>query len=134
MVSNQGLPTTAITATQTNGPNMTRIIRFDSATPEVSTGHVSNPLEGKPQATTRNFFASPDQHFFAGVWESTKGKWPVNYTEQEFVHMLAGEAILTDELGQAEYVRAGDSFVVQAGFKGTWESLGEVRKLYAIYE
>ena len=113
---------------------MTSIIRFDSATPDVSTGPVNNPLEGEPQATTRNFFESPDQHFFAGIWESTKGKWPVSYTEQEFVHMLTGEAILTDEQGKAEHVKAGDSFVVQAVFKGTWESLGEVRKLYAIYE
>ena len=113
---------------------MTAIIRFDRATADVSTGPVSNPIEGTPQATTRNFFESPDQHFFAGIWESTKGKWPVNYTEQEFVHMLDGEAILTDAQGKAEHVKAGDSFVVQAGFKGTWESLGDVRKLYAIYE
>jgi uncharacterized cupin superfamily protein len=48
--------------------------------------------------------------------------------------MLAGEAILTDEQGNAERVKAGDSFVVPAGFKGSWESLGQVRKLYAIYE
>jgi len=113
---------------------MPTIIRFDTATPETHSSPIDRPLEGKPQATTRNFFESPDKHFFAGVWESTVGKWSVNYSEHEFVHMLAGEAILTDEQGHAERVRAGDSFVVPAGFKGSWESLGEVRKLYAIYE
>lgn len=113
---------------------MTAIIRFDTATPEVSSAPINNPIQGSPMGTTRNFFSSPDEHFFAGIWESTAGKWPVNYTEQEFVHMLTGEAILTDASGKAEHVKAGDSFVVPAGFQGTWESLGEVRKLYAIYE
>lgn len=113
---------------------MPRIIRFDTATPDTSSSPIDQPLEGNPQTTTHNFFTSSDQRFFAGVWESTAGKWRVNYSEQEFVHMLAGEAILSDEQGNAERVKAGDSFVVPAGFKGSWESLGQVRKLYAIYE
>jgi uncharacterized cupin superfamily protein len=113
---------------------MPEIIRFDRATPAQSTSPVGDPLEGSPVSTTRNFFESADQRFFAGIWESTRGKWKVNYTEQEFVHMLSGEAILTDEQGKAERFSAGDSFVVPPGFKGTWESLGDVRKLYAIYE
>ena len=113
---------------------MPAIIRFDTATPEINRGPIDKPLEGTPQTTTHNFFESPDKRFFAGIWESTAGKWKVNYAEQEFVHMLAGEAILSDEQGNAERVKAGDSFVVPAGFKGSWESLGQVRKLYAIYE
>jgi uncharacterized cupin superfamily protein len=113
---------------------MPEIIRFDTASPQTSAAPIADPLAGAPEATTRNFFESSDGRFFAGIWESTRGKWKVNYTEQEFVHMLSGEAILTSEQGKTEKVRAGDSFVVPAGFRGTWESLGDVRKLYAIYE
>ena len=35
---------------------MPTIIRFDTATPETSSGPIDNPLEGNPQATTRNFY------------------------------------------------------------------------------
>jgi len=112
-----------------------RIVRFDSAnTPEPESGHPATILQGNPRTVTRNFFSDQTGQFFSGIWESTRGKWRVSYTENEFVHMLEGEAILTAADGMAETVRAGDSFVVPAGFEGTWESLTDVKKLYAIFE
>ena len=47
--------------------------------------------------------------------------------------MLAGEVLLTSADGFAERFTAGDSFVVPAGFEGTWESITPVKKLYAIF-
>lgn len=112
-----------------------RLIRFnDAQAPEPEHGQPATILEGNPKTVTRNFFMDTTEQFFAGIWESTRGKWPISYSENEFVHMLAGEAVLTAEDGTAESVRAGDSFVVPAGFKGTWESLTDVKKLYAIFE
>jgi len=110
------------------------IIRFDRHQAEVESGRPDRVLAGDPATTTHNHYTSADGRFFAGTWESSAGKWAVHYTENEFVHMLAGEAILTGEDGRAQHVRAGDSFVVPAGFTGTWESLGKVKKLYAIYQ
>ena len=110
------------------------ITRFDEHQPDVDIGRPATILAGNPRTVTHTHYASPDQRFFSGIWESTPGKWPVSYSEHEFVHMLSGVAVLTCEGGESQRFQAGDSFVVPAGFKGTWESIGEVRKLYAIYE
>ena len=106
----------------------------DTDGPEPESGQPATILEGDPQTVTRNFFTDETEQFFSGIWESTRGKWRISYSENEFVHMLEGEAILTAEDGTAERVKAGDSFVVPAGFQGTWESVTDVRKLYAIFE
>ncbi len=112
-----------------------QLIRFDGGNqPAAESAPPSTVIKGNPMTTTRNFYADKSNHFFSGIWESTVGKWEINYTEHEFVHMLAGKAILTSADGVAETFSAGDSFVVPAGFKGTWESIEPVKKLYAIYE
>ena len=113
----------------------THLIRFTEAQiPQPEVGQPATILEGNPRTTTRNFFADQTEQFFSGIWESTSGKWRIRYTENEFVHMLEGEAILIAADGTAESVTAGDSFVVPAGFEGTWESVTPVKKLYAIFE
>ena len=72
--------------------------------------------------------------FFAGLWAGTRGAWRVHYREHEFCHLLAGRIALVSDAGaRCEFV-AGDSFVIPAGFSGTWEVLEDCRKLYAIFE
>ncbi len=91
-------------------------------------------LTGEPSERLNNAFTNEKENFFCGVWESTTGKWTLNYTEDEFCYMLEGKAILTDESGQTEIFIKGDSFVIPAGFKGSWETIGNAKKLYSIYE
>ena len=40
---------------------------------------------------------------------------------------------LSSDEGSVEY-EEGDAFVIDAGFRGTWESIGRVTKAYAILE
>jgi hypothetical protein len=47
-------------------------------------------------------------------------------------HILEGEVRLTDKDGTARTFGAGESFVVSAGFEGTWENLTHVRKVFFI--
>ena len=91
-------------------------------------------LSGTPQATVDNRYSDPSQQFHAGIWASTPGKWRIRYTEHEFCHLLEGHVRLTAEDGTAREFRAGDSFVVPAGFVGSWETLTAARKYYAIFE
>ena len=70
--------------------------------------------------------------FFAGIWEATPGKWRIVYEEWEFCHILSGVSVIEEEGGGAVTVRAGDSFVLRPGFKGTWEVLETTRKEYVI--
>lgn len=69
---------------------------------------------------------------YAGIWEATPGKWRVEYDEWEFCHILSGISILTEEGGEAHTLKAGDSFVIRPGFKGTWEVVETTRKQYVI--
>lgn len=91
-------------------------------------------VEGKPEGRANNQFTNAKENFFAGVWESTEGCWNLSYTEDEFCVILEGEAIITDADGEETHVKQGDSFTVPAGFKGTWRTIGQVKKWYAIYE
>jgi uncharacterized cupin superfamily protein len=112
------------------------IIDFRNAPAETS---VSRPaadklLEGSPQHTARNFFSDTTGQFFAGVWESTPGRWRVRYSENEFCHITRGKVLVEDESGHSWAFEAGDSFVIPAGFAGVWKVLEPLSKLYVIFE
>ncbi len=55
---------------------------------------------------------------------------PLGY--DEFLTVLSGKLILTDEQGTAEEYLPGDSVVVPKGFTGTWQMLGNYRDMYVI--
>ena len=111
-----------------------QIIRFGVNAPEAEKGKPSNILSGAPQTSVQNYYTDKSGRFFSGQWESTPGKWTINYTEDEFCIILEGRAVLTDESGKTQTFDAGDAFVIPAGFKGTWETVAKVRKYYAISE
>ena len=109
------------------------VIRFRPEPP----GEQAEPkdvIAGAPELTIRNLYTDPSGAFSAGIWESTPGKWPVDYTEDEFCLLLAGTVELIDARGRSARFKAGDAFVIASGFKGTWETVDPVKKLYAVYE
>ena len=91
-------------------------------------------ISGNPRQSVWNHYTDPTGKYFSGFWESDVGKWHITYTEEETCYLLGGVSVVTDEAGNATVLRAGDSFVIPKGFKGTWEVLEPSRKLYAIYE
>jgi len=91
-------------------------------------------ISGEPRLTAWNYYADPSQQFFAGVWSATRGCWRIHYTECEFCHLLQGRVALTDQNGERLEFGVGDSFVIPAGYVGTWEVIEDCRKLYAIFE
>jgi|SRR5688500_7518341 hypothetical protein len=113
-----------------------RIVSFTNASPETS---VSRPpadrlLDGSPEHTARNYFSDATGQMFAGVWESSPGRWRVSYTENEFCHITHGEVTIESAEGQQWNFKAGDSFVIPAGFNGVWSVRRSLRKLYVIFE
>ncbi|MBX3531114.1 MAG: cupin domain-containing protein [Rhizobiaceae bacterium] len=87
-------------------------------------------LSGNPRFTTWN--AEESDGLCAGIWEATQGKWRIVYDEWEFCHILSGVSVIAEEGGETRTVRAGDSFVIRPGFRGTWEVLETTRKEYVI--
>jgi uncharacterized cupin superfamily protein len=115
---------------------MPALVDFKAATPDISTSCPApeRVLAGDPQHHVRNYFSDATGQFFAGTWQSSPGKWRVRYTENEFCHLTSGRVRIEDEQGRAWSFAAGDSFVVPAGFAGTWQVLEPTSKLYVIFE
>ena len=114
----------------------TALVDFKSAAPELSTSHPAPErlLAGNPQQNVRNYFSDATGQFFAGIWHSTPGCWRVRYSENEFCHLTSGRVRIEDEQGGHWLFEAGDSFVIPAGFAGTWQVLEPTSKLYVIFE
>lgn len=91
-------------------------------------------ISGSGEQTVYNHYASPCGQFAAGVWEGGVGHWQVHYTEHEYCEILEGESVLHDEHGGRKTLRAGDRFVIPAGFRGSWEVVQPCRKIYALFE
>jgi len=113
-----------------------QIVSFATAIAETSTSRPppDRLLGGSPEHTARNFFSDSTGQLFAGVWESTPGRWRVRYTENEFCHITAGEVVIESSDGRRWLFKSGDSFVIPAGFCGVWDVHQTVRKVYVIFE
>ena len=61
-----------------------KIVRIGENPPEAEMGTPSGVLSGHPTTKTLNYYTDPGQQFFSGIWESTPGKWAVDYVEEEF--------------------------------------------------
>jgi len=91
-------------------------------------------LSGEPRQTTWLEFADEASGFYVGRWRCTPGRWRIAYTEQEYCLLLSGVSVLTADDGTATTVRAGDAFVIPAGFRGTWEVVETTTKRFVIHE
>ena len=85
-------------------------------------------VDGNPTMRTLAVHTNSDGTMLSGVWEATPGTYHATYTAYEFVHMITGRIVITPDGGTPVTVQAGDAFVVEANFKGTWEIQEAVRK------
>lgn len=99
--------------------------------PEAGKPAAGRLISGDPQFRTWNA-EEADGGLYAGIWESTPGKWRIEYDEWEFCHILSGVSVIAEDDGETRTVRAGDSFVLRPGFKGSWEVVETTRKEYVI--
>ena len=111
------------------------IIDFkDPVAGEESAPEADKVITGQPRTVVNNRYAEPSGQFFAGDWRSTVGKWRVVYSEHEFCHLLEGRVTLTSDDGREWRFGPGDTWVIPAGFSGTWETVEPARKRYAMFE
>ena len=106
-------------------------VRKDGIEPEAGAPAPERLIAGDPRFRPWNL-EERDGGLYAGLWESTPGKWRIEYDEWEFCHILSGVSVITEDNGEAHTVRAGDSFVLRPGFKGSWEVVETTLKEYVI--
>ena len=112
------------------------VVFFDEHDPEFDESLTAENkcVKGRPIQRSWHHFSSDDEAFFAGYWEAEPGCWSVTYTEFEFCQIISGQSILRDQQGNERVLRAGDNFVIPAGFRGQWEVVETTRKIYVIYQ
>jgi uncharacterized cupin superfamily protein len=103
-------------------------------TPEDYQPATERVVSGDPRQRVWTLYRSADGRFQSGIWECSVGKWQVTFTESEFCQLLGGVIVMTAADGQERTVRAGDVFLVPAGFSGYWDVREPARKYYAVYE
>jgi uncharacterized protein len=84
--------------------------------------------EGSPQMTTWVLHTTADGTMMSGIWECTPGSYHATYTAYEYVVLIKGRIVITPDGGTPVTVQAGDAFVVEKDFKGTWKIEEAVRK------
>ncbi|MDO1581808.1 cupin domain-containing protein [Rhizobium oryzicola] len=112
---------------------MSRQLSFDlsTITPEEGAPAPDRLISGDPRFTTWNI-EEAEGGLYAGVWQSTPGKWRMSYDEWEYFHILEGYSIVTEDGGEPVHLRAGDRLILRPGFKGSWEVVETTRKDYVI--
>lgn len=101
-----------------------------SVDPEVSRPDPEKLLSGDPVNTTWNL--EERDGLYCGIWQSTPGKWRISYDEWEYCRILEGLSVISEDGADAVTVKAGDSFILRPGFRGSWEVLETTRKDYVI--
>ena len=101
-----------------------------ATTPEISHPAPDRLIEGDPVFTTWNIEESDG--LYAGIWQSTPGKWRVSYDEWEYFTLTAGKSILVPDGGVPVVLTTGDSYIIRPGFTGTWEVVETTVKDYVI--
>ena len=102
-------------------------------TPIPNDGFVDILVAGELEFEIGDLFTGEDLR--AVVVESTPAKTdhrnrPLEY--DEFVLVLNGGLVLTEQNGRVQEFRPGDALVVPKGYTGTWEQLGRYRELALI--
>lgn len=77
---------------------------------------------------------SEDKLVQAGVWECTPGRFSADRsTSSEMCHIISGRAVLKTIEGAERVLKAGDFLVLPRGWRGEWDILEQVRKLYIMH-
>jgi len=100
-----------------------RSIRFDPKA----------PVDTSTATTVHEWYQDKTGALSAGFWASDVTEIAVNYEEDEFCVIVEGKVELTDASGHKETYEAGASFLIPAGFSGTWKSVTPVRKFYVVH-
>ena len=131
------VPTLLIGMSYPDGePGEPRVVAIDNDAPLAP----SNPpaahllLGETPTCRSSNQFASGDELFKCGVWDSTPyQRTPVFFHHTELMHLLAGEVTFTDAAGRSATYSKGDTYIIEQGAECSWTSHEHVAKIYALF-
>src|SRR3984957_13584490 len=86
-------------------------------------------IEGTPQARARELVRSADGTTVVVAWSCTAGRFNWHYRVDEMVHVISGEAFVTDASGAERRLGPGNMAFFPVGSRSLWHVPVAVRKL-----
>jgi uncharacterized cupin superfamily protein len=86
-------------------------------------------VEGTPQARSKEVARSADGSSAVMIWSCTPGVFTWRYKVDEALHVVSGEAFVTDGTGEIRRMAAGDVVFFPAGSVSTWRITEELKKV-----
>jgi uncharacterized protein len=86
-------------------------------------------IEGKPEARSARLATTADGTSTVMAWSCTAGRFTWNYVLDETLHVISGEAFVTDEKGEVRRLGPGDMVFFPAGSRSNWYIPNEIRKI-----
>ena len=96
----------------------------------INTGWIQ---EGTPDSRGAVSLESCDSVACSGQWSCTPCKFRWEYEVDEFVFLLEGEVVITEEGGESFTLTAGDMMYCPRGLVTTWEVVKPTRKVFFCY-
>ena len=79
-------------------------------------------------------FNNSDESFSMGIWESTQANIPSDWPYDEFMYVIEGQILMTDQDGNTYEINPGEGIIVPTGWKGNFSVAEGVSKIWAIYD
>jgi uncharacterized cupin superfamily protein len=86
-------------------------------------------LSGKPETQTKEFARSRDRTWHGVVWDCTAGRFTWQYSKDESLVVITGEAFISYEGGEERRIGPGDIVFFPAGTSATWRVPNYIRKV-----
>jgi uncharacterized protein len=114
-----------------------RMLSFAAITPK-TTEHFPDEdrrIAGKPRRVTNEYFANAVHGVKAGTWQAEAGSYRIALedSKHEFFHILSGKVMVSQPDGSdARVYAAGDTGIIQPGFKGIFEIIEPASKFWVM--
>ena len=106
-------------------------VKLDPSTPPSA----DIPHSPVPTQRSHEYFKDATGQFTVGVWDTTAyHRKLIDFPRHELMHLLNGSVTFTDDKGETQTFRAGDTFIVPLGTPNSWKSEGNLRKIYCIFQ
>ncbi len=110
--------------------NLHLTLSHDHTPDEVTRPDAAKLIHGDP--VHRTWLHEDRAPLYAGIWQSTPGKWRVSYDEWEYFNILSGAGILTEADGHTTTLTPGTRHIIRPGFSGTFEVTETLTKDFVI--
>jgi uncharacterized cupin superfamily protein len=92
-------------------------------------------IEGAREPRAYTAYTDPSGVFTAGVWACDAGTLQIkDLAIDEACYLIKGEVIITDRHGNTERFVAGEAFLLERGFVGTWHMPVPILKYNAMFK